>query len=217
MNVRHLKHIPARRAVTLIELLVVLVVLTALAGIVLVRVTGFSIHTAQGDKSPERIATEATMRAIADAIVGTTDQPGFLQDVGDMPEYMEDLFVNNGHPDFDPVTRRGWRGPYIRTHTGSYAVDAARGFTTVYYDGVDDPPSPTLLDAWGDPIVIQYPDLPVTDELRERNARLVSAGPDGELDTPRSAAHIEPGDLDEDDRDDDIILFLRVTDTNVSP
>ena len=50
---------------------------------------------------------------------------------------------------------------------------------------------PTAVDPWGNPYVLQIPPAQaflspsnVTDEVRFRYARLVSAGPDGCLDTP---------------------------------
>lgn len=98
------------------------------------------------------------------------------------------------------------------------------------------PGEPTLLDPWGNPYVLQVPppqafrgvstNLP--EEVRFRYARLVSAGPDGRLDTPCFGANgtnwwatswgerrrrlvRQAGLIDGDDRSargDDLVLFL---------
>jgi len=96
------------------------------------------------------------------------------------------LFVN---PDtetatvtFDPVYKIGWRGPYVAEHGNQrYTVDMTANFTRQYGESGD----PTVWDAWGRPIVIQSPGL-LADGRRD--VRLVSAGPNGVLDTPPDVA-----------------------------
>lgn len=91
--------------------------------------------------------------------------------------------VTGGTPDwnYDPHTQRGWSGPYL-SPGGVYRVVDESGFTTRY--GEDGDPCP--LDGWGQPIVIQQPQaLGSTESMRDRTyARLVSAGPNGVIDTP---------------------------------
>lgn len=115
---------------------------------------------------------------------------------------------------WNPTTRRGWNGPYLQSNTGIYRVDAATGFTDLFGTGdgsggiADDP---AVADAWGNPIVIQVPiitDNGVLDEDELRFARLISAGPNGAIDTPASA--LAPTLAE---REDDIVQFLRVADT----
>lgn len=91
-------------------------------------------------------------------------------------------------PAYDAVTRRGWRGPYLRGAGAKYQVDVARGFTRLYGEAGD----PTPVDGWGRPIVLQQPVLDGTAASAKdlRFARLVSAGPNGVLDTPVTA--LEP-------------------------
>jgi type II secretory pathway pseudopilin PulG len=128
------------RGVTLIELAVVLLVLIALAGLLMP-----SVQNASG--SAQCVATDASLVAIRDAIMGTGGQPGFLSDMGSFPKHpdatststnpfnLHYLFsdwnanadpapnscLKNGPdavdcvhlPHFNPVTQRGWHGPYL--------------------------------------------------------------------------------------------------------
>jgi hypothetical protein len=96
------------------------------------------------------------------------------------------LFVNpateNATITFDPVYKLGWRGPYVVERSGAlYTVNPASGFAEQYGETGD----PTVLDGWGQPIVIQNPGL-LPDGRQD--VRLVSAGPDGVLDTPPNVA-----------------------------
>ena len=118
------------------------------------------------------------------------------------------LFLNpETHLDGDPTTRDhdpgfGWHGPYM-LHNGNgfvYTVDDARRFTRLYGETGD----PAVLDGWGNPIVLQEPtNTYATDYDRWRHARLVSAGPDGVIQTPPDVfmpTAAQSGD--------DLVLFL---------
>ncbi len=114
------------------------------------------------------------------------------------------------------LSGRTWQGPYL-SHTGArYTVTdtgtdgSGTGFTDRY--GLDD--DPAVLDAWGRPIVLQLPDqnaddLPnelgefTEDQIRRLHARLVSAGPNGRIETPTNVLMPEA-----DQRGDDIVVFL---------
>jgi hypothetical protein len=78
---------------------------------------------------------------------------------------------------FDPISTKGWRGPYLHNGRGAYpgvqtpAIAAANGFDATYGEVGDS----TVLDGWGNPIVIEGTTF--------ANAYLVSAGPDGILST----------------------------------
>lgn len=103
------------------------------------------------------------------------------------------------------------------------------------------PGEPTVNDPWGNPYVLQIPpaqafagaNTNLADEVRFRYARLVSAGPDGRLDTPCHAVNLtnrwetawnertrrlsRQAGLYEDDRaarGDDIVLFLMRNDVD---
>lgn len=115
---------------------------------------------------------------------------------------------------WSPATGRGWRGPYMQSATGHYRIDETRRFFS-RYGGENNPfpntfpagADPAPLDAWGNPIVIQEPQ---EDELAQQvpeflrlGTRLVSAGPNGIIDTP-------PGIWNPllEERGDDIVLFI---------
>jgi prepilin-type N-terminal cleavage/methylation domain-containing protein len=132
------------------------------------------------------------------------------------------LFVNpddsvypetmNWVPNLTALATRRWQGPYIRHTGGAYKIHVDGvidgidpSFTTVYGEDGD----PTVFDAWGRPIVIQVPTgtdsgaESITNEPGVNFARLVSAGPDGVIDTSESV--FMPTATE---RDDDIIIFL---------
>jgi type II secretory pathway pseudopilin PulG len=161
---------------TLIELLVVLMVLIAVAGIVLPNVTDLRFEFAGERKSASQIATEKTLIEVRGAILGTDGKKGLWRDLGerevDLPRTISELFERRVEPPeeewpatFDPNTRLGWRGPYVMDNGARYDTNDA-------YGNVDDP---AILDGWGRPIVIQG--------YGTQEIRLVSGGPDRDLDT----------------------------------
>ncbi len=178
---------------SLLELVVVLAVLAALAGI-LVPMAGRGVHvpSGQGNWTAEETVTRANLVALRHAILGANpDSPGYRADVGRMPRVVADLLRRPaGVAEFDPARATGWRGPYLHIAGARYGglATAAAGFTAEY--GAED--DPVVADAWGNPIVIQ--------QAATGYARLVSAGPDGVLDTLN--------DADGTGRGDDLLLFL---------
>ncbi|MEM6473214.1 MAG: hypothetical protein AAF802_26875 [Planctomycetota bacterium] len=115
---------------------------------------------------------------------------------------------------YDGQSGRGWAGPYLdhsSTATVSYRVDATRGFLQAYGEDPDvatglDDPAPS--DAWGNPIILQQPAVVsgggVHSAINIVHARLVSAGPDGEIDTPLNVLNPTAQELD-----DDLVVYLR--------
>ncbi|MGE3853666.1 MAG: prepilin-type N-terminal cleavage/methylation domain-containing protein [Planctomycetota bacterium] len=195
-----------RRGLSLIELMVVVGVLAVLAGLV-IPLLGQSADNARA------LTTQATLRQVRDAVMGTPDAAGYWQHMAAMPadeplrlpQRLQDLWVAPTLPTapvdyssletYDPTRRLGWNGPYLLAASGRYQVDGARAFSAEYGDNGDAAP----LDGWGSPIVIQVQQLGST-----MDARLVSAGPDGVIDTPADVPDPLAARID-----DDLVLFLR--------
>lgn len=197
----------------MVELLAVIVVLATVAGFVV------AAFDAAHESSAEAL-TRATLRSCRDAIVGV-ERPGrsaangFRHDLRAMPRTIADLlrappWAPADDQQFDFAKGVGWRGPYLRAPTEAYAWSSASGgatsgFTALY----GEPGEPTVLDGWGRPIVLQRPDpdgLGV-DAIDDRHLRLVSAGPDAELDTPPGAYFPSLTECD-----DDLVVYLMTAD-----
>jgi len=181
---------------TIIELVVVVAILAALAGLV-VPMLGASTNDSQYK------ATKVNLSHVRDVIMGSPELPGYNGDMGELPEIMADLLMKPATAsDYNRNTRRGWRGPYINNSSGTYTLDFSRGFTPAYGLAGD----PAILDSWGNPLVIQKP-LAGTDAEQSLFTRIVSAGPDGIINTPINLLYPELSD-----RGDDIVIFLRRAD-----
>jgi hypothetical protein len=140
---------------------------------------------------------------------------------------------------FNPFSGRGWRGPYINNVQPVWNISIQRaGLFPAAYDRRFDSDSTfrdrkfyydaahsyygaagdnAMADPWGNPIVIQVPPAEeftnvVSDAKRFRYARLVSAGPDGVLDTPRDRLAGRQSDGTTAMRGDDLVLFLNRAD-----
>jgi len=212
---------PHRReaGLTLIELVVVLVVLVAV-GALLVPLIGNQPEDARAT------ATNETMNRIRDAISGPNGYATTMKHALDTsstnigyatglpwPSATDVLGGRADHPQlqflyvepssiepYDPNYKVGWRDAWLDIASpGRYVVDATRGFSADY--GQEDDSAP--LDGWANPIVIQLPSDPSeTFEDEVLAVRLVSAGPNGVIDTPTT-------DLTPEDKGDDIVLYLR--------
>jgi len=118
---------------------------------------------------------------------------------GLFPEFDDKRFKND--------TTFGARGFYRQKSDPEGAID-----TSPYGEAGD----PAIGDSWGNPLVLQVPSSTAEPSMsltrRWRYARLVSAGPDGILQTPRNrlagrdSAGVEA-------RGDDLVLFLYRADT----
>lgn len=184
-----------RRGLTLLELTVVITILAALAALVVVSTTGvLDDSRLQLTSSTQRETQKLIMnRYVPDmgGMMSTSNHilvrrglPGPHPDHLAPSNRLENpqlvfLFVNplNNQPTstFDPLVGRGWRGPYLLAGSGNYpgmnANPITRGFTNTYGETGD----PTVLDGWGNPLVIQGTTV--------IDAVLVSAGADGDLTT----------------------------------
>ncbi len=207
------------RGATLFELLAVVVILVTLAAAVI------AVSGDAPDRAREEV-TRQTLTACRDAIVGAPvvglNKPSaasYLADMGAPPDVLADLLrVPEDAPkkkqDFDPITGLGWRGPYVRAPFATFELAPQLGIPDVY----GTPGDPAIRDAWGGLVVLQIPngvqsfprseDEP-TDEER-RHARLVSPGPDGVLQIPRTGpdAYYPPMAA----CGDDLVLYLHVPD-----
>jgi len=222
-----------RSGFTLVEMLIVIGILVAITGIVVV-VVGDTLSTAQD------VTTKTTLEAVRAAIVGTTTVPGFISDVGRNPSSITDLLVcpsytSEGNPPLH------WRGPYLTSSGGRFpnptlADSITRRFSTfntiwfvvpdgkALYGGNDTTPGtldPAILDAWGNPVVLQVPNWGLykavePDPLDWKYARIVSAGPDGIIQIPSlDAASTAPDHARlpyVSECGDDIVLYLKVAD-----
>jgi type II secretory pathway pseudopilin PulG len=201
--------------VTLVELVVVVLIVVTLSLLVVPNMAGVV------EDAPD-VATRGSMSTLRNAALG------FLTDARRMPRTVTELFLRPtspplppllGVPPFDPATGLGWRGPYVATSTGVYALDKPtdpepKNFTGAYGQEGD----PACLDGWGSPIVVQVPDLHADgiDSEDERRVRLVSAGPDGVLDTPLLTPDVLPPGTawfpSKEQCGDDLVHYLRVAD-----
>ena len=187
-----------RKGLTLVELVVVVAILAILAAAIVPLVSQYAADA-------RVTATQASLTEIRNAIMGTTNAPGYLGDTGQLPAAMRDLFVQPaGMPAFDRDTSRGWRGPYLLSSGATYPRTDA-------YGQVGDP---AVLDAWGNAIVLQVPSAgSIAANLAF--ARLVSAGRNGAVETPLnlldSLGNPYPA---AGARGDDIVLFLNHSDSD---
>lgn len=194
----------SRFAFSLLELVVVMAILVVLAGLVILEIGNFQ-------EKASYATTKTTLNTVRDAINGASAGQGYRQDMRSfpttqptesLPGTLASLYVAPaGATLYNPVTRLGWHGPYLSGDTGTFQINVGAGFTANY--GAANDPAP--VDAWNHPIVIQIPSDPTY-------ARLVSAGPDGTIQTPLTVLD-PPTSM----RGDDVVLFLLRPDLPSSP
>jgi type II secretory pathway pseudopilin PulG len=211
-------HKTMQSGMTLLEITVVLLILIALAGLVVPY-----INITSGTATCQ--ATDATLQAVKQAIMGGAAGPGYYADTlgtypadrGDIDYNLKYLFIAGDEdkddsipdwPSYNPKTGIGWRGPYLMT--GVSLADktklAAHFSSDTYVHALADGDN-IVNDGWGRPIILQVP------ATCQDCARLVSAGPgtgpglsDADIDTA-----IE-GNEGAEVRGDDRVLFLKIAD-----
>lgn len=205
---------PFRRSgLTLLELLVVLMILIATALILVPSFNNIEIVTPAGAaESPAQIATQATLNTIRDAIAG---ENGVIETLSHKPSALplniHDLVQEEAPEqlletapelkDYDPINKIGWHGPYLHA-TGRNATG-----------------KPTLIDSWGNELELQV-DFDKDGTINPTEAkyiRVVSAGPNGKIETPADFSNMKPGqnlvsELTLSECGDDLVLFLRFPD-----
>jgi type II secretory pathway pseudopilin PulG len=191
--------------VTLVELVVVLVILAAIAGLALTVVAPASVD-----------ARETATRVTLGNVRGAIDGP-YRLNLGRGPDFVADLLRQpTAAPDYDPASQTGWNGPYVRVPLARYVVgpsgtpgaeDHVDASFTSDYGATGDL---AVHDAYGRPIVLQVPDADgdgAYSDAERRHARLVSAGPDGVIDTPRDVVFPALSQCG-----DDVVLYVTAAD-----
>lgn len=202
----------ARNAFSLLELLVVITILMATA-ILVMPLFSPNVVTQDGKvRTPNEITTESTMQVIRDAIVGEegvmenlAHQPDALpREISDLVKEDAPTHVKATAPElstFNPFFGIGWRGPYLNS------------------TGKDEEGKPTVVDGWGRPFELQvdFDSDGQVDEEESRYIRVVSAGPNGEIETPSDEFNMKPGidgsnQLTKEECGDDLVMFFCVPD-----
>lgn len=228
-----------RRGLTLLELVVVLTILVSLATLVVPIISNLGSKSQQVATRENLARLQDLLVNRYQVDMGELPRPSAATvAAGTRPNHpqLRYLFVN---PDTEDamatagttlLSGRVWRGPYV-THRGwrlpSLTDASTPPVTRPFYRyvsvsdaklyGILDPVGagpatalgdPTIVDAWGHPIVLQEPTADKT------YARLVSAGPDGVLDTdptvlmPDNSLRTAGSTDTFVGRNDDILFFL---------
>jgi prepilin-type N-terminal cleavage/methylation domain-containing protein len=226
---------------TLVELVMVVAILAVVASFVMLSTAGVreraeaitasaSLHSLRDAVcgTPEAPGYLADMKRV----------PGFQ--AANMR--LHDLLSPSSYPDyvpFDPQSGRGWRGPYVQNAQPVRNANVARSgqfpepgerrwpgdatflerafYRSATVSDYGQAGDLVIADPWGNPFVLQVPSaesftIPAGDAKRLRYARLISAGEDGRLQTPRDrTAGMQP-DGSCTARGDDLVLFLNRAD-----
>lgn len=214
MNTRQKNNlILARRSgLTLLELVVVMMVLVATAVIVM-PLLRTNVKLSDGEiATPNEITTRSTMNTLREVIAGDqgvlenlAHEPDALpREVSELVEAKPPQHLATRAPQlasFNSLYGIGWQGPYIQA------------------TGKNEQGEPTIIDGWGKEIELQldFDDNGEVDSNESRYIRLVSAGPNGKIDTPSDSANMQPGknesqNLTMSDCGDDLVVFLCVPD-----
>ncbi len=201
-----------RAAFSLLELIVVLVILMATAVLVMPLFSPKVVTPDGKVRTANEITTQSTMHVIRDAMVGKegvmenlAHQPDALpREISDLVNEDAPTHVASAAPEltsFNPFFGIGWRGPYLNS------------------TGKNDAGKPTIVDGWGHEFELQvdFDSNGQIDEEESRYIRVVSAGPNGEIETPGDEFNMKPGQnenaqLTKEECGDDLVLFFCVPD-----
>ncbi len=212
-EMRSEKRLATPSGLSLLELLIVLVILTATAVLVMPLMSSKVTAPNGESKTANEIVTQSTMAVIREAMVG---EEGVLETMATSPDSLPreiSELVKEDAPDHvraqDPRLSQynafmgiGWRGPYLHS------------------TGKNESGEPTVIDGWGREFELQI-DFDSNGEVSEEESkyiRVVSAGPNGQIDTPFDQSNMKPGDnvdgsLTMEECGDDLVIFLCVPDT----
>ena len=212
-QIRASRHHLSQRGLTLLELLVVLVILIATALIIFPTFNNIDITSPSGESnSPVEIATQATLNTVREAMAGedgvieslshkTNALPREINDLlkEDAPAHMEESAPELKN--YDPVNKIGWHGPYVRA------------------TGRNETGEPTIVDGWGNELELQvdFDQDGIINQTESKFIRVVSAGPNGQIETPDDITNMKPGEnevneLTLSECGDDLVMFLRYPD-----
>jgi type II secretory pathway pseudopilin PulG len=228
------------------ELLVVLVIMAALAALVVGNVD-HARDDAETTAARALMQTVREALAGSPSAPGYLSDMKYAPGFHSVNLRVHDLFSPSGFPQFSKYVveeSRGWRGPYLKNAQGAANTNSARNglfpegnerrFTGdatysergFFYDGSGShyglPGDFVAADPWGNPVVIQVPpgsafSGAIDDAGRFRYTRLVSAGADGILSTPRDRLAGMLADGTAAARGDDLVLFLNRADAYEEP
>jgi prepilin-type N-terminal cleavage/methylation domain-containing protein len=110
---------------TLIEILMVLILLAILTRIGITQFTDYS-------KDAKTAVTQDSLAALKRAIIGDSRvygdgqliKPGYIANTGNVPTSLLNLVTQGSATTYDPLTKRGWRGPYVDNTAASWNKDA---------------------------------------------------------------------------------------------
>lgn len=190
--------------VSLLELLVVLVLLISVAVMVLPALTLQIAVTPDQTKSPQEVATMATLQSVREALVG---QQGLLENLADKPSAVvvkPTELVREEPPEqlrqvapeltrYQPGLGIGWRGPYVMP------------------SGVNALGELTIVDGWGNEIAI-HPEFAQSGDDGQSSLtglHLISAGPNGLIEFSRLLPAL--GELAREAMDhDDVVVTVPI-------
>jgi len=110
---------------TLIEILMVIVLVAIIASV------GSAVFIDFSDDARKSVTTER-LTQLKSAISGDARlksggrylKPGFENDIGNLPTSLDDLIQQGSFTNYNPFSKRGWRGPYVNKNVSGWNLDA---------------------------------------------------------------------------------------------